>query len=121
VVLKALGSSIMLFLKGLCRFFSFTCLVVALLLGVLDSVRSVATQSIDLMSAHAVWELLSPQSLQFIASSVAHYLHPEAWRSMLVMLQDLPACAVALKLALVFWVVGYRKSRARPQGFAVVV
>jgi hypothetical protein len=110
----------MLFLKALCRFFSFVCLVLAVLLGVLDSVRSVATQSIDLMSAHAVWDLLSPRSLEFVASMVAHYLHPEVWRSSLTLLQDVPASGALLALALILWFIGYRRPRVRMQGFAAV-
>lgn len=111
----------MLFIKVLFRFLSFIALVLAVLVGVLDSVRSVSTQSVDLMSAHAVWEILYPQSMDFIAGMVEHYLHPEAWRSILVMLNDLPASAGLLALSLLFWMLGYRKQRTRPQVFASVL
>jgi hypothetical protein len=108
----------MLVIKALFRFLSFTSLILAVLVGVLDSVRSVSTNTIDVMSTTTVWSLIWPSSLSFIQGMVAHYLHPEAWRSFHSALSDIPASAILLGVAFVFWLIGYRKQRARPQVFS---
>lgn len=95
-------------------------LVLAVLVAVQDCVRSVATQSVDLMSASALWVLAWPSSMVISQDLVAHYLHPEAWRSFHAALSDVPASGLLLVVALIFWMGGYRKVRARPQVFAAL-
>jgi hypothetical protein len=108
----------MLIIKATFRFLSFVSLVLAVLVGVLDSVRSVSTDAIDVMSATMAWSLIWPSSLSFTQGLVSHYLHPEAWRSFHSALSDIPASACLLTVAFVFWLVGYRKQRVRPQVFS---
>lgn len=113
--------SIVLFIKGLFRILSFVALVLAVLVGVMDSVRSVSTQALDMMSAHAIWSLLFPQTLDFTADMVEHFIHPEAWRTILHFLSETPASGVLLVISLLLWMIGYRKQKLRPAVFVPVV
>ncbi|XUY26795.1 hypothetical protein RMR21_014720 [Agrobacterium sp. rho-8.1] len=99
-------------MKAIFRFISFVCLAAAVSVGVFDSIRSVSTSSVDLMSARDVWFEFFPASLAMAQAGVAHYIHPEAWRWSENGLSMVPAFAVLLALSLLFWMAGYRKRRA---------
>lgn len=98
-------------MRAIFRLVSFLLLVTAVGVGALDSVRSVATSSIDVMSALDVWSKFLPASLTMAEGMVAHYIHPEAWRWIENGLSAVPAFAVLLALSLLFWMAGYRKPR----------
>lgn len=115
------GSNSMLFVKAFFRFLSFVCLIVAVLIGVTDSVRSVATNKVDLLSSIDGLAYIWPQSVTFTQTLIEHYIHPEAWRSLLGFANDAPATAVLLSLAMIFWMIGYRKVRPRSQVFSVAM
>ncbi|MET0171174.1 hypothetical protein [Agrobacterium sp. lyk4-40-TYG-31] len=98
-------------MKAILRLISFLFLAAAVGVGALDSVRSVATSSVDMMSAQDVWSKFFPASLTMAEGIVAHYIHPEAWRWVGNGLSAVPAFAVLLALSLLFWMAGYRKPR----------
>lgn len=98
-------------MKAVFRFISFVFLAAAVGVGVLDSVRSVSTSSVDLLSVQDVWAKIFPASPAMAEGLVAHYIHPEAWRWVEITLSAVPAFALLLALSLLCWMVGYRKRR----------
>lgn len=111
----------MLFVKAFFRFLSFVCLILAVLIGVTDSVRSVATNKVDLLSSIDGLAYVWPQSITFMQTLIENYIHPEAWRALLGFATDTPATALLLSFAMMFWMIGYRKARSRSQVFAAVI
>ncbi|NTJ41045.1 hypothetical protein G6L28_00340 [Agrobacterium larrymoorei] len=98
-------------MKALFRFISFLFLIAAMAVGVFDSIRSVSTSSVDLLSVGEGWQQLLPASLAMAEASVAHYIHPEAWRWIDNGLSIIPAFAVLLGFSLLFWMAGYKQRR----------
>lgn len=98
-------------MKALFRFVSFLLLAGAVAIGIFDSIRSVSTSSVDLMTFGQGLAQLFPSSLAMAESVTAHYIHPEAWRWIEDGLSAIPAFAVLLGLSLLFWMAGYRKPR----------
>ncbi|CDN92098.1 hypothetical protein [Agrobacterium tumefaciens] len=99
-------------MKAFLRFLSFLFLVAAVFLGVLDSVRSVSTSSVNITGILSVWNYLLPASRTMVEAAMAHYIHPEAWRFVENALSTVPAFAVSLALSLLCWMAGYRKHKA---------
>lgn len=100
-------------MKSLARILSFVLLCVAIVAGTFDSIRSVATSSVDMTSTIAAWKDIYPSSLTMAEGAVTHYIHPDAWGWLVAWLNSLPAFALFLDLALLFWMVGYRKPQIR--------
>ena len=99
------------------RFLSLLILLAAIAAGTVDSVVSVASSKIVLTSFEQDWTALSPNSLLLAKQQIEHYIHPEAWRSGVAIIIAQPAFVVLLGLSLVFWMIGYR--RTRPQALLV--
>ncbi|MFK0206787.1 hypothetical protein [Agrobacterium sp. NPDC090283] len=99
-------------MKAFLRFLSFLFLVAAVFLGVLDSIRSVSTSSVNITGILSAWNYLLPASRTMVEAAMAHYIHPEAWRFIENALSAAPAFAVSLALSLLFWMAGYRKHKA---------
>lgn len=99
-------------MKAFLRFLSFLFLAAAIFLGVLDSIRSVSTSSVTITGILSVWNYLLPASRTVVEASLAHYIHPEAWRFIENALSALPAFAFFLALSLLCWMAGYRKYKA---------
>lgn len=100
-------------MKSLARFLSFVLLCVAIVASTFDSIRSVATSSVDMTSTIEAWKDFYPSSLTMVEGTVTHYIHPDAWGWLAMLLNGLPACALFLALAFLFWMVGYRKPQMR--------
>lgn len=100
-------------MKSLARILSFVLLCVAIVAGTFDSIRSVATSSVDMTSTIDAWKDIYPSSLTMAEGTVTHYIHPDAWGWLVAWLNSLPAFALFLALALLFWMVGYRKPQIR--------
>lgn len=98
-------------MAGLFRFLSLLSLMAAIAAAVVDCILSVSASSVILTSFEADWEAISPQSLVLVKASVEYYIHPVAWRSGVAILIAQPAFAVLSALSLLFWMVGYRRSR----------
>jgi hypothetical protein len=98
-------------MKAFLRFLSFVLLIAAVFLGVLDSIRSVSTSSVNITGILSVWNYLLPASRTMVETALAHYIHPEAWRFIENALSGLPAFAFFLALSLLCWMAGYRKRK----------
>nr|WP_246746691.1 hypothetical protein [Agrobacterium burrii] len=98
-------------MKAFLRFLSFLLLLAAVFLGVLDSIRSVSTSSVNITGILSVWNYFLPASRTMVEAAVGHYIHPEAWRFIENALSALPAFAFFLVLSLLCWMAGYRKHK----------
>ncbi|MDO1580632.1 hypothetical protein [Rhizobium oryzicola] len=96
------------------RFLSLLFLMAAVAAGTIDSILSVSMRSLVLTSFAADWQEVSPSTLPLVRAWVEHYIHPEAWRSGVAIIIAQPAFVVLLALALLFWMIGYR--RPKPEG-----
>ncbi len=98
-------------MKAFFRFLSFLSVIVAVFIGVLDSIRSVSTSTVSITGILAAWNYLFPQSRTMAEAALAHYIHPQAWRFVENALSAVPASAFFLALSLLCWMAGYRKNR----------
>jgi hypothetical protein len=96
------------------RLLSFVALVIAIVAGTIDSIQSVSASEVVLTPFGAAWSDASPASLEWVERTVTHFAHPAAWRLIGDWLLPQPAFAVFLCLALLFWMLGYR--RPQPTG-----
>jgi hypothetical protein len=96
------------------RFLSLLSLMAAIAAGTIDAILSVSTRSVVTTSFADDWLAASPDSLPLGETWVEHYIHPEAWRSGAAVIIAQPAFVVLLGLALLFWMIGYR--RPKPEG-----
>ncbi|MGF9565280.1 hypothetical protein [Neorhizobium sp. JUb45] len=93
------------------HFLSLIALAAAIGSGTLDSIQSVATSSVALASLGDLWIAVSPGTLVAAEDAVERYIHPEAWQQGASFLLAQPACAVFLVLALILWIIGYRRPK----------
>lgn len=91
------------------RLLSLVALIVAIIAGTIDSIQSVSASEVVMTPFGAAWSDASPASLQWVESTVTHYLHPAVWRLIGDWLLPQPAFAVFLCLALLLWMIGYRR------------
>jgi len=96
------------------RFLSFFAMVIAVVSGTIDSIQSVSASEVVMTPLGSAWSDASPATLQVTETTIAHFIHPEAWRLIAQWLLPQPAFAVFLILALLFWMIGYR--RPKPVG-----
>jgi hypothetical protein len=88
---------------------SFVALVAAILVGTLDSIQSVSSSGVVLTSLGNAWLNLDPESLTLAELSANDYISADIWRPFVAPVLAQPACGVFLVLALIFWMIGYRK------------
>jgi hypothetical protein len=97
------------------RFFfhalSLLALVAAIVAGTLDSIQSVSSSQIMLTSLGNTWLNIDPESLTLAEMSADNYLSADIWRPYIAPLLAQPAFATFLALALIFWIIGYRRER----------
>ena len=98
-------------IRSFFRLLSLLALVAAILTGTLDSIQSVASSSVVVTSLGNHWQNLDVVSLAMAEAAVAHYIHADAWRWAIAPVLSQPAFAVFLMLALLFWMIGYRRPR----------
>ena len=98
-------------IRSFFRLLSLLALVAAIFAGTLDSIQSVASSSVVVTSLGNHWQNLDVVSLAMAEAAFAHYLHADAWRWAIAPVLSQPAFAVFLVLALLFWMIGYRRPR----------
>ncbi|WP_337268159.1 hypothetical protein [Oryzifoliimicrobium ureilyticus] len=105
-------------MRLLFRLASLAALVTAIAAGVVDSIKSVAAARVAFTPLGEAWQELSAGSLAAVRGAAAYYIHPAFDKQLLSWLMAQPAFAVFLILALVLWMIGYKKPK--PAGrFAV--
>ncbi|CAD7029430.1 membrane protein [Pseudorhizobium endolithicum] len=98
-------------IRSFFRLSSLLALIAAIMAGTLDSIQSVSSSTVAITSLGNHWQSLDVVSLAMAEAAVAHYIHPDAWRWVMVPVLAQPAFAVFLALALLFWMIGYRRPR----------
>ena len=102
-------------LVAVVRFFlhalSFLALAAAIIAGTVDSIQSVSASTPVLTSLGNAWLSLDPESLTLAEFNADAYISADIWRPYIAPLLAQPAFVVFLVLALIFWIVGYRRER----------
>lgn len=98
-------------IRTLFHFLSLLCLIAAIMTGTLDSIESVSSSSVVVTSLGNHWQNLDVVSLTLAEEAVRSYIHRDAWAWIVIPLLSQPASAVFLVLALLFWMIGYRRAR----------
>jgi hypothetical protein len=89
---------------------SFLALVAAILVGVIDSIQSVSTSQMVLISLGNAWLNLDAESLTLAELSANDYISADIWRPFVAPVLAQPASAAFLVLALIFWMMGYKRT-----------
>lgn len=91
------------------RLASFAALCLAVIAATMDSIASVSASQIALTPLRLAWVELSPATLVRLRAVIEQQLGSTAWQMLEAWLLPQPAFAVLFALALVFWMVGYKK------------
>jgi hypothetical protein len=106
------GTSVMI--RFVFRLLSLVALVVAVGAATMDSIESVASSEVVLTSLATAWTEMSPSSLMAAQAAAEEHLPAVVWQMLREWLLPQPAFAAFLVLALLFWMVGYK--REHPAG-----
>jgi hypothetical protein len=98
-------------IRSVFRLLSLVALIAAIMAGTLDSIQSVSSSTVAITSLGNHWQSLDVASLAMAEAAVGHYIHPDMWRWVMVPILAQPAFAVFLALALLFWMIGYRRPK----------
>lgn len=101
-------------MRFIARTISLLLLVVAVIAGLVDAIQSVAADRPVLTPLMDAWRETSPDTLALFAGLFETYLPEWVWDPGVLWVLAQPAFAVILALALVFYLLGYR--RVRPAG-----
>lgn len=88
---------------------SFLSLCLGVIAATIDSIQSVSISSVSLTPISATIADFSPDSLLALQQLIETYLGKGAWSAFSTLLLPQPAFAVFFGLALIFWVLGYKK------------
>jgi ABC-type multidrug transport system permease subunit len=106
---KSGGRASEVLMRFLLRLASLVALAVAVIAGTIDSIQSVAASAVVVTPMGDAWQELSPSSLLALQSSVSYYVHPRFYAFVFQWLMLQPAFAVFLAIALLLWMIGYKK------------
>lgn len=96
-------------LRFVFRALSFLCLCLAVIVATVDSIESVSISQVAVTPLAATWAETSPATLVGAQSLVEAYAGKPVWQIISAWLLPQPAFAVLLLLALLLWMIGYRK------------
>ncbi len=96
-------------MRFLLRLASLVALAVAVIAGTIDSIQSVASSQVILTPMADAWQDVSPSTLSALQDSISYYVHPRFYAFIFQWLMLQPAFAVLLILALILWMIGYKK------------
>ncbi len=100
------------FMRSLMRLLATIALALAVIAGVVDTIQSFAASNIVMTPASAVWQAASGLDLEATVAWVMASPMGEHAANAVSWILSQPAFAVFLALALLFWIVGYKKPRA---------
>lgn len=101
-------------MRFLLRTISLLVLVLAVIAGVIDAIKSVAASRVELTPLGQIWFELSPDTLNLVQALVQRYLHPYIWDPVIQWILLQPTWAVLLVISLLFYMIAWR--RPRPAG-----
>lgn len=97
------------FVRFMFRLASFGALCVAVIAATLDSIASVSASQFVVTPLRLAWVEIAPASLVGFRAFVETSIGASAWRLFDAWFLPQPAFALLLGLALLLWMVGYRK------------
>lgn len=95
--------------KALLRLLSMICLSVAVIMAVLDTTRSIASETLVMTPLAASWASMSPTTLETFRITITQDVSPLAWDAVMVSLLTLPGFIFFAALAALLAVGGRRK------------
>lgn len=98
-----------LVVRFLFRIFSLLALCGGVVLGVVDSIASVSASQVILTPLASAWLEAHPASLMTLESLVETRLGEGAWLALRDVVLPQPASGALLVVALLFWMIGYKK------------
>ncbi|MBY5865206.1 hypothetical protein [Rhizobium leguminosarum] len=96
-------------MRFLLRLASLVALAAAVIAGTIDSIQSVAASSVVMTPISDAWQDVSPTTLTSLQSSLSYYIHPRFYALIFQWLMLQPAFAVFLVIALLLWMIGYKR------------
>ncbi|MCB1418802.1 MAG: hypothetical protein KDJ74_07290 [Notoacmeibacter sp.] len=93
------------------RLFSLALLAVACILAVLDASRSIAAGATILTPLGKSWFDLSPDTLNLVQATIQRNVAAFLWDPVILAILKLPGFVVFGLLALLFYMIGYRRQR----------
>ncbi len=96
-------------LRFLLRFFSLVCLAVATIAGTIDSIQSVAASAVVMTSLSDAWKGVSLSTFEKFQSAIAPDDRSQLYAPVLQWVLSQPAFAVVLAVALLLWMIAYRR------------
>ena len=96
-------------MRFLLRLASLVALAAAVIAGTIDSIQSVAASAVVMTPMSDAWQDVSPDTLTSLQSALSDYIHPRFYAFIFQWLMLQPAFAVFLVIALLLWMVGYKK------------
>ena len=94
------------------RLLSFIALVLAVITATMDSIESVSSSDVVLTTLGMAWSQTSPLTLALAEIYAERYFGDWFWQPGVLWVLQQPTFAVFLLLALIFWMVGYKKPPA---------
>ncbi|PPJ48198.1 hypothetical protein C0075_22195 [Rhizobium sp. KAs_5_22] len=91
------------------RLVSFTALCLAVIAAAMDSIASVSASQFVVTPLRLAWVEIDPTSLVRFRAVVGDRAGASVWQVFEAWLLPQPAFAVLLSLALIFWMIGYKK------------
>ena len=96
-------------MRFLLRFISLLLLAGAVVAGVVDSIQSVASQSLVLTPLGVALESLRAGTVGLLQTYVSDHISASLWDTFLGRLIDQPAFALLLALSLLFYLAGHKR------------
>ncbi|WP_210270816.1 hypothetical protein [Mycoplana rhizolycopersici] len=93
------------------RMLSLGMLVLAIMAATLDAIQSVAASAPILTPLAVAWSAASPESIAFVADTLMNRVHPALWDPAALWVLSQPAAIVLLVVALLLWMIGYKRRR----------
>ncbi|WP_295810829.1 hypothetical protein [uncultured Nitratireductor sp.] len=86
-------------------------LAIAVVMAVIDATRSIAASALTFTPLGESWYSVSPDTLNQAQALIQRYTFPVIWDPVIIHILTLPGWLVFIALALIFYVVGYRRQR----------
>ena len=101
-------------MRFLLRTISLLVLVLAVIAGVIDAIKSVAASKVEFTPLGLAWFEISPDTLNLVQAAVQRHVHPYLWDPVIQWILLQPTWAVFLAVSLLFYLIAWR--RPRPAG-----
>ena len=99
-------------MRFILRFFSLLCLAAAVIVGIIDSIQSVAAESMVLTPLGAALFSINPDVLAAAETYFQTHISAAFWDSVVEWLLLQPAVVVFLVWSLVFWLLAFKRQPA---------